>query len=337
MNTLKERLFSVVVPVYNVESYLEETVASILPQLADRGELLLIDDGSTDSSGVLCDRLAAQAPDKIRVIHKENEGLLLTRRCGFRQAQGQYIINCDSDDTLEPGMLDALENTIRATGADVILYNLNSWNPPQKQPFSQDLFATDRPDKEAALRAYFHHAGVVSMCAKCFRRSCLELSKDYSFSYKKSFGEDTMQSAEIFTNAKSFAYINKAFYNYRTGSGMTGKVNLSYFADFAQVNAYLEQYAPIWQLPDFSALLAKKIFTNAARAITQCRTGQVKRAARHQMMDEIRQHPMLQKYLPEYPNVRPTLKKSYRLVLDQLLHGRYWVIDLSLWAKDLLK
>lgn len=337
MNTLKERLFSVVVPVYNVESFLEETVASILPQLADRGELLLINDGSTDRSGELCDRLAAQNPDTVRVVHKENEGLLLTRRRGFLEARGEYIINCDSDDTLEPGMLDALESTILKTGADVVIYNVNSWNPPQKKPFSQDLFPTAAPDKDTVLRAYFHHAGVVSMCAKCYRRSCLDLHKDYSFSYKQSFGEDTMQTAEIFTYAQSFAYINKAFYNYRSGSGMTGKVNLNYFADFAPVNIYLEQYAALWQLPDFSSLLAKKIFTNAARAITQCRTGQVKKAERHQMMDSIRNHPLLQKYLSEYPKVRPTLKKSYRLVLDLLLKGHYRIIDLSLWVKDLLK
>ena len=101
-------LFSVVIPVYNVEKYLDECINSIIEQskvIDNDLEVLLIDDGSTDNSGSICDSYENKYPDLIRVFHKENEGLLATRRYGFKRANGKYIVNCDSDDLLETGML----------------------------------------------------------------------------------------------------------------------------------------------------------------------------------------------------------------------------------------
>lgn len=337
---MEDVLFSIVVPVYNVESYLTETVESILPQmqqLDSSSELLLVDDGSTDASGSMCDAYAQQYPQLVRVFHKENEGLLLTRRFGFRQARGRYIINCDSDDTLESHMLQKLAQTIAETDADVILFNVNSWSPPEKTPFSKDMFTTEIPGREMVFRAFFHHAGAASMCGKCFKRSCLDIDKDYSKYYRKSFGEDTVQSAEIYTNAKRFNYINEALYNYRSGSGMTGKVKLDYFQEFTRINGELEAYKGQWDLKNFDELVAYKVFVNAARAITQTRfdrTMSAKQRKAHMMT--IREHPMFCKYAPNYGAVRPQLKGSYQMLLDNLLKNRYGFIELTLRLKNLL-
>lgn len=333
-------LFSIVVPVYNVEAYLAETVDAMLPQmqaLAYGAELVLIDDGSTDGSGKLCDTYAEKFPEAIRVFHKENEGLLLTRRFGFQKARGKYIINCDSDDTLEPVALKKLAEVVIKTDADVVIFNCNSWSPPSKVPFSKDMFATGAPSKEAVYRAFFHHAGAVSMCGKAFKRSCLEMEKDYSRFYKKSFGEDTLQSAEIYSNGNSFVYINEALYNYRSGSGMTGKMNPSYFQDFTRINAELESYKNRWELEDFDTLVGEKVFINAARAITQSRFDRdMTTKERKAFMAAIREHEMLRKYEEYYSNVRPVLKRSYRILLDGLLKRQYRFIDLSLRIKNLL-
>ena len=88
--------FSVIVPVYNVENYLEACISSVIAQSCRDYELILVDDGSTDSSGVLCDRLAEQY--HCRVIHQENGGLGAARNTGIEAAQGDYLFFLDSDD-----------------------------------------------------------------------------------------------------------------------------------------------------------------------------------------------------------------------------------------------
>ena len=92
-----EPLVSVIIPVYKVEQYLDECVASVVNQTYRNLEIILVDDGSPDDSGAICDEYAAR-DSRIRVIHKENEGLMMTRRRGFAEARGLYFICLDSDD-----------------------------------------------------------------------------------------------------------------------------------------------------------------------------------------------------------------------------------------------
>ena len=336
-------LFSIVVPVYNVEAYLEETIESILSQEFTQWtewELLLVDDGSTDRSGEICDSYALSYPDRIRGFHKNNEGLLLTRRFGFRQAEGEYIINCDSDDTLESNTLQTLEAAIIRTGADVVIYNMNTWDGTNKQPFSENIF-TQRdfyePTKEEVYRAFFAHAGAASLCGKTFRRSCLDLDRDYSDYPKKSYGEDTLQSTEIYTNAKTFAYCNQNLYNYRCGSGMTGKFNPDYFDDFRKVHLALADCKEQWQLSDFDALFSEKVLSCAARAITQSRYhAAMTYAQRVDYLKKLREDPLIKQCEEGYSQVRKNMKRSYRILLDLFLKRQYGAISILLGAKNAL-
>lgn len=100
-------LISVIVPVYNVEAYLRQCVDSLLRQTWQELEIILVDDGSRDSSGAICDEYAA-AYDKIRVIHKANAGLGMARNTGLDCAAGEYVIFVDSDDYPEPDMVSIL-------------------------------------------------------------------------------------------------------------------------------------------------------------------------------------------------------------------------------------
>lgn len=93
-------LVSIIVPIYNVEAYLDECIASIVNQSYTNLEILLLDDGSPDSCGSICDRWAAQ-DDRIQVVHKENSGVSDTRNLGIRMASGEYLLMPDSDDYLD--------------------------------------------------------------------------------------------------------------------------------------------------------------------------------------------------------------------------------------------
>ena len=101
----KMELISVIVPVYNVESYLEKCIESIQNQSYKSLEIILVNDGSTDSSGDICDKYAAH-DKRIKVIHKKNGGLSSARNAGLEVANGDYIAFVDSDDYIEITMYE---------------------------------------------------------------------------------------------------------------------------------------------------------------------------------------------------------------------------------------
>lgn len=113
---------SIIVPVYQVENYIRQCVDSILAQTFTDFELLLVDDGSKDKSGQICDEYALM-DQRVKVIHKENGGAADTRNIGLNQAVGNYIMFVDSDDYIKPTMLECLYKTISNEDADIVACN----------------------------------------------------------------------------------------------------------------------------------------------------------------------------------------------------------------------
>ncbi len=113
-----EKLLSVIIPVYNVEKYLEKCVYSITNQTYQNLEIILVDDGSKDSSGQICDALAS-ADKRIKVLHKKNEGQAKARNCGMDLAKGEYIAFLDSDDYIASTMYAELINVIETDDCDI--------------------------------------------------------------------------------------------------------------------------------------------------------------------------------------------------------------------------
>lgn len=111
-------MISIIVPVYKVEPYLRQCVDSILNQTYRDIEVLLIDDGSPDRCGEICDEYAKK-DQRIRVFHTENKGLSAARNLGLREAKGEYIGFVDSDDWIEPDMYEVLLKRMQETGADI--------------------------------------------------------------------------------------------------------------------------------------------------------------------------------------------------------------------------
>jgi len=114
--------FSVILPIYNVEKYLSECIESILVQTFTDFEVILVDDGSKDSSGIICDAYAVK-DERIKVIHKENGGQAAARNTGFEAAEGECIVFIDSDDFVTQNtFLQTLYDKFNASGADIVLY-----------------------------------------------------------------------------------------------------------------------------------------------------------------------------------------------------------------------
>lgn len=119
-------MISVVIPVYNVEKYLHECIESVLSQNYDNYEIILVNDGSTDNSGKICDAYATK-DKRITVIHKKNAGLVKARLTGVENAKGQYIVSLDSDDVLYDGLLSHLGEIIEEHEPQIICYELQEF------------------------------------------------------------------------------------------------------------------------------------------------------------------------------------------------------------------
>ena len=129
---METELIRVIVPVYNVERYLRRCVDSILHQTYQDLEVLLVDDGSTDASGAICDEYAAQE-ERVTAVHQKNRGLSAARNAGLERAQGTYLCFVDSDDYIEPEMFEELLLIAMDTGADLTLCDFNIYYQKEKR------------------------------------------------------------------------------------------------------------------------------------------------------------------------------------------------------------
>ena len=116
-------MISVLMPVYNVEKYLEKTLESVKNQTYTDFEVIMVDDGSTDSSGQLCDKWT-QEDSRFRVIHTENKGVSAARNTALSLVRGEYIFFMDSDDFIEPETFEELLDTLHKNEADMVMGNL---------------------------------------------------------------------------------------------------------------------------------------------------------------------------------------------------------------------
>lgn len=123
----RDILFSIIVPCFNVQDYLAECIESLLAQSYERFEILLIDDGPTDLSLVICDSYGKK-DSRIKVFHKKNGGLSDARNFGLDRAEGDYIIFVDSDDYIDQNTLEAFEQILRNTHSEVLLTRLTDYN-----------------------------------------------------------------------------------------------------------------------------------------------------------------------------------------------------------------
>lgn len=342
---MSEMLFSIVIPVYNVETYLDECLHSILSQATEfKGEceVLLIDDGSTDRSGKICDEYLEKYPEIIRVFHNTNHGLLWTRRFGFKQVQGDYVINCDSDDLLENEALERLNSVVKKYKyPDIVIYNHNSYDGKNKTIAFKDIFTTGQDcvvEKETVLKEYLSRHSIVSVCGKMVKRTCIDVNRDYANFGRISTGEDTLQSIEFFSNAKTFVYLNQVIYDYRCGSGMTGKFDENYYFTFKRIFEEIEKQKNNWNLVDFDKLFAVKVLQTAGRAITQSRYKKWE-SMRTQMeyLKQIREDDMFQKNISYLDMIREKLQKDHVILLKLLQNEMYVMICMMLNVKNFLE
>lgn len=234
MGELKvEELISVIVPVYNVEKYLDKCLESLVNQTYRNLEILLIDDGSTDHSGEKCDAWVKK-DTRIQVLHKKNEGVSEARNIGLEVAKGKYIGFVDSDDYIEKNMYEILCKEMQKNKAELVTCGANFIrNEEEIHPINSEMYTTEKVDKFQAIQRFYPLNGSIWKCLLVKERL-----KDIRFNTNLSIGEDLNFICQYLLNCKeACVFISAPFYNYviRENSATTvnhsKKQRLSYHMD----------------------------------------------------------------------------------------------------------
>lgn len=231
---MKDKTVSIIVPVYNVESYISDCIKSILKQTYLDAEIILVDDGSTDRSGDICEKFA-EDNSKIKVIHKENGGLSDARNTGLEAAEGEFIAFIDADDCIDGVMIETLYTACIKYSADISVCNYKRIN---EEIHFDDLINRDSrgthfiyTNCEALNKVYSSEGKGISFiaCNKLYRKA-LFTENNIIYPLGK-FHEDEYTTYKLFYFSKCIYATDAVLYYYRIrgGSIMRGNYNFKSF------------------------------------------------------------------------------------------------------------
>lgn len=207
---------SVIVPVYKAEKWLHRCVDSILAQTMEDFELLLIDDGSPDSSGEICDEYAVK-DSRVRVFHKENGGVSSARQKGLENARGEYIIHCDPDDWVENNMLEEMIKCAKENDVDMVICDYYSENIDGEELIYNKQDLQQEETSYSVLNKLINQKIHGACWNKLIRRDCLKGIGFYPFDLI--YAEDQLFNAKVLKQDIKIGYLNKAYYHYVVRKG----------------------------------------------------------------------------------------------------------------------
>lgn len=236
-------LVSVIVPVYKAESFIGLCVDSIVKQTYKNLEIILIDDGSPDKSGELCDRISL-CDERITVIHKKNEGVTLARIDGLRASNGDYVFFLDSDDTIEKNAVEILISLSLTHRTDIVVCQMYLCYKGEKnlqyRPIRSGYYSKD--DINNLLKTnflydirYLRSGYPLYLCGKLYRRETIIGQLEKGIGYK--YGEDMVSTFSIVKKVNSLYVTNDILYNYVQNENQATRQPL---------NIMLSLYEKVW-------------------------------------------------------------------------------------------
>lgn len=249
-----EPLVSVIVPAYNLEEYIDKCVSSIVGQTFRQVEIILVDDGSTDGTGRLCDAWARR-DSRVHVFHQKNGGVVSARNTALAAAQGEFILCVDGDDWIEGDMLEGLLDTALPQNADIVTSGFFSGNgtsdKPELDTLAEGLYTAD--DAPERRRSFFSRLilngstvrwGLLpGVCFKLFRTELLKTVQPY-LDNRVLIGEDSAVTYGCCMKANRIAVTHRAYYHYIVrGSSATHTRPKAYLAGQELLHAFLNEQA----------------------------------------------------------------------------------------------
>lgn len=269
---------SVIAPVYKVEKYLDRSVQSMLNQSFSDYELILIDDGSPDRSGEMCDAYA-RADNRIRVIHKPNGGVGSARNAGLDVARGRFIVFLDPDDYVEKDYLKNLLEAQQKHDADMVVsrfYLVKDYDPGfcqcSGEPGAEEF--VPRAEFGRVLPHLWSSKRLGVLYSKIYKS---ELLSGLRYDTQIKLAGDTMLICDILGRAQSMELSNICDYRYviyKTGS-ITKQVDANLFDTYLRINAKIERdmAAGGWLNDEMRAVIDERIAQSAAKSIQSIRRG----------------------------------------------------------------
>ncbi|SOY31612.1 putative glycosyltransferase EpsJ [Acetatifactor muris] len=244
-------VFSVIIPVYNVEMYLPKCLDSILSQTFKDFEVILVDDGSKDNCPEICDNYAAE-DNRVKVIHKENGGLVNARNTGIRAATGEYICYVDGDDWIAENLLQVMwDKAVRDYKPDMIAFGMikkfKNKEVEIPQIVSEGLYDKGKLEKEIypymiydKRQSFFKGLIFLSACTKIYKKAVLE--KHFCTEEHIHIGEDAAFIYDCAYASESiyFCRDNLYYYNRLNSDSMTGVYNAGRFENNQLLLSYIE-------------------------------------------------------------------------------------------------
>lgn len=234
-NAEKHPLVSVIVPVYNVEDYLEECIDSIMNQVYKNIEIILIDDGSTDRSGSLCDGLM-ELDNRIRVIHKKNGGLSSARNAGLEVANGKYILFVDSDDLISELMISAMTEAAEKNNCNLVVSPITQC---KSEIHHCSIIHMEMLNSKSVLRSFLEEKSITTSSSGKLYNSLLW--EDVRFPEGVIF-EDFATIYKVVLKCERICKIDSHFYYYRPNpKGITGSPFTKSKMDYYKVTEWVRE------------------------------------------------------------------------------------------------
>ena len=253
-----ETKISVIVSIYNIQEYLQKAVDSILDQSLKQLEIILVDDGSTDDSGKICDDYAAK-DGRIKVIHQKNRGLSGARNAGIEAACGEYIAFVDGDDWIDPNMYEDMLKAMQKNDAPLAICNYKEVSHTGVKDSSTDEVVVW--EGREALKVFVEEDERYQIQNAAWNKLYTrELLGDLRFPEGKLF-EDIVYTTRLIASSEKTVYLNRAYYNYVTDRGssiMNSKKGEKILTD--QVSAYQEKGAFLKEIGEEELYLTHQYF-----------------------------------------------------------------------------
>lgn len=216
------KLITIILPVYNVEKYIEDCVVSIINQTSNNFDLLIIDDGSKDASISIAERALKESDIEYKIIHRQNGGLSAARNTGIENAEGMYLVFVDSDDVITPDYIETFERDIATFNTDLCIANFKWVRDADKFDFEKNNPGGNIVEKKEFLKKILNRTIFQYFGCFCIKREYI-LKNNMMFDESVRFSVDQAYMWRLMANVQQYTYNYHKIYNYyeRPGSIMT--------------------------------------------------------------------------------------------------------------------
>ncbi|MBQ6670247.1 MAG: glycosyltransferase family 2 protein [Firmicutes bacterium] len=324
--------FSIVIPVYNSEKYLNECLRSVISQTCDDYELILVDDASKDSSGSICDEWAAKYPGKIIALHQDNTGVYIAKRNGIKASSGKYIYVIDNDDLITSDRaLETIKNEILEHNADLVIFNatddIKTGHLLCTIPFEdRQLFCNEQLSvlyDEFLGTKNLHHIWMM-----VFKRELFDWDYNYSESFRM-LRDGPSLILPIVSYASRVLYLKDTFYYWRVQNQNSASKHydvIGFYRSIRHLHKRVIEYAKEWKYKSSNtdSLVKSSYVVDICIAAVKVRSIDPNAGmSRNEFLKMLSDDDM---FRTDYTTDH--LEPYRRIIANALFYKRYWVINM---------